>query len=176
MCTSCSHQPQCLQCRRAPSSCRWQRRSQCSAAQGAGLQTMLHPWRAIADHACLSQLQDTIPTALPCVSCHVQILRVSARDQLEMTPWRPPANFPAIAMMYAEVGTITDKGRPAELAADPLIARLIRCFQGQVSTPMNSHAWGGRADVHAPILWHGLLAAVMQHAGMARFMHFGACR
>uniref|UniRef100_A0A7S0RIV4 Vesicle-fusing ATPase n=1 Tax=Chlamydomonas leiostraca TaxID=1034604 RepID=A0A7S0RIV4_9CHLO len=63
-----------------------------------------------------------------------KILRVSARDQLEMTPWRPPANFPPIAMMYAEVGTITDKGRPAELAADPLIARLIRCFQGQVLT------------------------------------------
>lgn len=36
--------------------------------------------------------------------------------------------------MYAEVGSITDKRRPTELPAGPLIAQLARSFQGQVLT------------------------------------------
>lgn len=66
----------------------------------------------------------------------LQILRVAARDNLDLTPWRPPANLPPIAMVYGEVCTITDKGRPADLAADPLIARLIRSFNQQVGYQM----------------------------------------
>ncbi|KAL6751966.1 N-ethylmaleimide sensitive fusion protein [Haematococcus lacustris] len=63
-----------------------------------------------------------------------KVLRVAARDVLDLTPWKPPSTLPPAAMVYAEVGTITDKGRPAELAADPLIARLLRSFTGQVLT------------------------------------------
>ena len=66
----------------------------------------------------------------------MQILRVAVRDQLELTPWRPPANLPPAGMVYGEVTTITDKGRPAELAADPLISRLVRSFQNQVRLPL----------------------------------------
>ncbi len=61
-----------------------------------------------------------------------QILRVAVRDPLELVPFKGQAKLPPAGMIYAEVGTITDKGRPADLEADPLIARLIRVFGGQV--------------------------------------------
>lgn len=35
-------------------------------------------------------------------------------------------------MIYAEVTSIKDKGRPADIVADMLIEHLIRSFEGQV--------------------------------------------
>lgn len=61
-----------------------------------------------------------------------KILRVATGDPLDMIPFKPPANLPVLGMMYAEVTTITEKGRPADLSADDLIARLIRTFKGQI--------------------------------------------
>lgn len=86
-----------------------------------------------------------------CACAHrAQILRVAVRDPLEMLPYRPPANLPNVAMVYAEVTTITDKGRPAELQADDVIARLIRSFRGQARRPA-WRAWGWRmGPAHGP--------------------------
>mmetsp|Transcript_11657 Transcript_11657/g.20672 ORF Transcript_11657/g.20672 Transcript_11657/m.20672 type:complete len:723 (-) Transcript_11657:92-2260(-) len=61
-----------------------------------------------------------------------KILRVAVRDALEMVPWRAPSTLPPAGMIYGEVGYILDKGRPVDVASDPLIARIIKTFAGQV--------------------------------------------
>lgn len=58
---------------------------------------------------------------------------MAVRDTLDLKPYKIPKDLPPIGMMYAEVGGITDKPRPAELPADDIIQRLLRCFKEQVS-------------------------------------------
>ncbi|KAG2433336.1 hypothetical protein HXX76_008400 [Chlamydomonas incerta] len=62
-----------------------------------------------------------------------RILRVSARDTLDLRPFKVKG-LPAVGMVYAKVAGILDKVRPAELQADDLIQRLIRSFGNQVLT------------------------------------------
>lgn len=62
----------------------------------------------------------------------LQVLRVAVSDTMDLKPYRVPKDLPAIGMMYAEVGGVTDKPRPAELQADDIIQRMLRLFKEQV--------------------------------------------
>lgn len=61
-------------------------------------------------------------------------LRVAAKEDLELVIWRPRQPTPSIGMMYAEVSSIKDKGRPGDINADMLIEHLLRSFEGQTFT------------------------------------------
>ncbi|GIL90412.1 hypothetical protein Vretimale_18282 [Volvox reticuliferus] len=63
-----------------------------------------------------------------------RILRVSAKDELDLRPYRAPKDLPTVGMVYGKVTGILDKVRPTELQADDLIHRLLRSFRGQILT------------------------------------------
>ncbi len=80
-------------------------------------------------HARTSLIHLCCPYRLP---ARRQNLRVAAREDLELALWRPVQPTPPIGMLYAEVSSIKDKGRPGDINADVLIEHLIRSFEGQV--------------------------------------------
>ncbi len=53
-------------------------------------------------------------------------------DALDLVPFKGAAKVPPAALISAEVGSVTDKARPADIPADPLISRLLNCFKSQV--------------------------------------------
>ena len=67
-------------------------------------------------------------------SAVVQILRIGTKDELEFKVFKAVQDLPLLGMVYAEVTTITDKARPAELQAEELIKRIIKIFKNQVCT------------------------------------------
>ncbi|KAG2487773.1 hypothetical protein HYH03_013618 [Edaphochlamys debaryana] len=70
-----------------------------------------------------------------------RILRVSARDLLDLRPYRPPKELPPIGMIYAKVAPLLEKGRPAELQAEEVIQRLLKVFKNQIFTKSQQMAF-----------------------------------
>ena len=65
-------------------------------------------------------------------SC-LQILRVSVRDSVQVSPFNPSRQLPGINLLYGDIGHVTDRPIQKELQATDIIEKLLRDFKGQVS-------------------------------------------
>lgn len=95
-----------------------------------------------------------------------QILRVEAREPIDLAPWLPARPTPPIGMMYAEVAFISaHKARPLDINADMLIEHLVTSYEGQArARGCRRRQWCTRRAQRGacPVLLHGMAHACVR--------------
>lgn len=62
-----------------------------------------------------------------------QVMRIMAKEKVDLSPFNPPASLPALGMIYGEVGSVTDKlAKSIDLQAEDVISKLVKVFSNQV--------------------------------------------